>query len=337
MSERLRELIQELMSAEQSPHCDELLRLGFDALAGVPLRELASAAALAPLIHAALAHDNSARVADRHVLPGIARVTSGLHEARERVRDTLSARAEQRLRAIVHGGRGPRFAWLKGAFAPEDVRDLLAPVIQQMLLQFAQRLPLAGLLAGPGGGAISGIVGRIGKQVQKSAGTVADVGRSVISGLSADLERKLQGVARDFSQTATAEFRTALAARLRTPEGAAIAQRMRDRVVEHVLGTRLDEIAQDLLRLPREEVAALTHEVLDHLRDQPLFRQLLEQEITATLSALEARSFADVLHEAGLLDQARSLATAAVSPGLRSLVASEPFGAWLDRLLQDAG
>ena len=126
----------------------------------MPLRELASAADLAPIIHAALAHDNSARIADRHVLPGISRVTTLLRDAHERVRDTLSARAEQRLRAIVHGGRGPRFGWLKGAFAPEDVRDLLAPVIQQMLVQFAQRLPLSGLLGGPGGGAISGLVGR---------------------------------------------------------------------------------------------------------------------------------------------------------------------------------
>ena len=206
-----------------------------------------------------------------------------------------------------------------------------------MLVQFAQRLPLSSLLAGPGGGALSGLVGKIGKQVQKSAGTVADVGRSVISGLSHDLERKLQGVARDFSQTATAEFRAALAARLRTPEGAAIAQRMRDRVLEHVLATRLDDVAQDFLRLPKEEVAALTHEVLDHLRDQPLFRKLLEQEISATLTAFGERSLSDVLHEAGLLDQARTLATSAVSPGLRTLVASEPFAAWLDRLLQDAG
>lgn len=340
MATTQREKIQELLCADPSSHRDELLRIGFDALAAVPLQKLATAASLAPLIYSALAHDNAARIGTRHVVPGIARVGAGLREAEERVGDTLSARAEARLRAIVHSGQAPRFAWLKGAFAPEDVRDLLAPVIQQMLIQFATKLPLSGLLAGAagaggGGGAISGLVGRIGKQVQKSAGQVAEVGKSVMSGLSIDLDRRLQGVARDFSQTASAEFRVALAARLRTPEGAAIAQRMRDRALEHVLATPLDAVMQDALRLPLPEVAALTHEILDHLRDQPLFRSLLEQEIAATIEAFEGRSLADLLSEAGLLDEARALASTAVAPGLRALVASEPFAAWLDKLLDE--
>lgn len=338
----MRERIQQLLSEETSPLRDELLGLGFDALASVPLRELSSTAALAPLICAALARETSALIAERHVLPGITRVSSGLDGAPEKLQHALSERGVEQLRAIIQSGKGPRFAWLAGAIDPVDVRNLLAPVIQQVLVQFASKLVLPVLGGSDKGGASStlgGLVGRIGKQVQKSAGQVAEVGKSVISisGISFDFERRMQSVARDFSHTASAEFRSALLARLQTPEGRALLERIRDRVLDRVLAVQLDEIARDLMRLPVSDIAALTVDTLDHLRAQPLFRALLEQQISGVLEELEQRSLADLLGEAGLLAEARALAMAAVAPGIKALARAPAFGEWLDRLLREAG
>jgi hypothetical protein len=338
----MRERIQQLLSDETSPLRDELLGLGFDALASVPLRELSSTAALAPLIYTALARETATLVAERHVLPGITRVTSGFDGADETLQHALSERGVAQLRAIIQSNRGPRFAWLAGAVDPVDVRNLIAPVIQQVLVQFASKLVLPVLGGGSDkGGAnstLGGLVGRIGKQVQKSAGQMAEVGKSVISisGIAFDFEKRMQSVARDFSQTASAEFRSALLARLQTPEGRALLERIRERVLERVLAVKLDEIARDLLRLPVPEIAALTVDTLDHLRAQPLFRELLEQQLSGVLEELEQRSLADLLAEAGLLAEARTLAASAVAPGIKALARNPAFGDWLDRLLTEA-
>ncbi len=123
--------------------------------------------------------------------------------------------------------RGLRFGWLKGAVDPDDIRQLVAPVIQQMLLRFASKLPIPGFSGGSGGGGggggsgLGGLVGMIGKQVQKSAGQLAEAGKSVMN-----------SVARDFSRTATTEFRAALAVRMKSDEGKKIVLRIRERVVD---------------------------------------------------------------------------------------------------------
>jgi ABC-type glutathione transport system ATPase component len=174
----------------------------------------------------------------------------------------------------------------------------------------------------------------LGKQVQKSAGQLADVGRSVMSGLGGEVERRMQAVARDFSQTATADFRAALVERLASDEGKRIMARMRDRVLEQVLAARLGEVASDVAMLPIAEGARFTAELLDKLATKPWFEAVLQDEIAGVLDELGQRSLHDLLSEAGLLESARAQSLGAVEPGLRALVKRDDFGAWLDRLLE---
>lgn len=341
MSQAQRAKVQQLLSAPQSPLRDELLRLGFESLASLPLRSLSSASTLAALISAALTRDSAARITKRHVLPGIYRVTGGFAGRSEKVRAALSAQAEQQLRAIVASGKGPRFAWLKGAVGPDDLRQLLAPVVQQVLVQFTSKLPIPGLGGtgsggGGSGGALGGLVGRLGKQVQKSAGQLADVGKSVMSGIGGELERRMQAVTRDFSQTATVELKSALFERMRSAEGQVIVKRIRDRVVENVIEAKLDDVVKDFMHLPVDDIAQLVVSILDTLHDQPLLNDLLKLEIEGVLKELEQRSLADMLREAGLLDAARAQILGAVEPGLTRLVASDEFGGWLERLLDES-
>ncbi len=334
MSQAQRSKIQALLSAEASPLRDDLLTLTFDAITAQPMSVLVSDPGLAPLIFKALTAENAERIAARHVLPILARLEASFAGKPERLKEALTDEAEAQLRAIVASGKGPRLGWLKGAVDPDDIRQLVAPVIQQMLIQFASKLPIPGLGGSAGGGSgggggggsgLGGLVGMIGKQVQKSAGQLAEAGKTVMN-----------SVARDFSQTATTEFRVALVVRMKSDEGQRIVQRIRERVVTRVIAGKLHEVIADFRHLPEQEIAGVVAKVLDHLPKQSWFRAILEAEIAEALSVVGARSLAELLSEAGLLEEARGLTVRAVAPGVKALAASDAFGSWLDRLLEES-
>jgi len=316
--------IQGLLAAETSALRTELAALTYDALARLPLATFVVRADLLEAISLACTRSNVELLAARHVAPALERVAQLLAGRSETVRDAVSATGEAQLRALVRAGDGPRFAWLRGAVDSDDLRRLIAPVVQQLLQQFTARLPIPGLSAAAGGagGALGGLVGRLGKQVQRGAGQLADVGRSMLG-----------GAIRDFSETATSDFRAALKERLASPEGQRIVEQMRERFVGHVLGVELEAVVQDLMRQPPQATAALVATVLEHQRELPLSRLLLEGELDALLRQLEAQSGEALLRELGLHDAARAHALRAIDAAVRAVAESTAFGTWLERLL----
>lgn len=327
-----REKIQALLGADQSAQRSELIAIAFDAITAQPVGSLVDRDALIAGIYSGLTEANAQRIATQHVLPAFERIGSALDGKPDRVRDLISDAAEKQLVAIVASGKGPRFSWMKNAFDPDDVRQLIAPIIQQLLLQFTNKLPIPGVGGGGGGGAdrggtsgLGGLVGRIGKQVQKSAGQLADVGRSMMG-----------GVIKDFSQTATTEFRIALKDRLKSPEGQRIVERMRDRFLTHLLSAKADVVLQDFMHLPRPEIGHMVALVIDHLREQPTFRVIFEGELNAALDELAGRTSRQLLEELGVYESSRAQILKAVDPGVQALAKSSEFGAWLDRLLEES-
>jgi hypothetical protein len=335
MSEARRPRIQALLTATTSPLRAELLAMGFDALAAQPLSVVIGDPGLAGLIAAGMARGNVERIARRHVLPAVTRVQQRLANADEKVGDLLSPDARDTLRALVASGRGPRFAWLRGAVDPRDLQKLITPIVQQVLTSFVTKLPVPGLSgssqgAGSGGsspssppGGLGGLVGKIGKQVSKGASQLA-------GGLG------LQQFVRDFSTSATLEVRAAVVDRLKSAEGREIMRGIRDRVLDRVLGTPANVIVDDFLRVSPAEVGRIAEGAVSHVRELPFFRDILAGEIQAVLAELGARSLREVLEEMGALEGVRRLALAAVEPGLVELVRAEAFGDWLDRLLAQA-
>jgi hypothetical protein len=325
MSDTQRSRIQALLAADTSPLRAELLRMGFDALAAQPLSTIVGHEELAGLIVQGMARENVERITRRHVLPAVVRVEKRLASADEKVGDLLPADSVATLRALVASGKGPRFAWLRGAIDPRDLQELIAPVVQQVLTSFVSKLPIP-RLSGSGGtsggstGGLGGLVGKIGKQVSKSASQFA-------GGLG------LQQLVRDFSQSAAVEVRGAIVDRLRSVEGRKIMRRIRDRVLDHVLKVQASEVVDDFLRVSPLEVGRISEGAVSHVRDLPFFRDILVGEIQAVLAELGTRPLRDVLDEMGLLEGVRTLALGAVEPGLVELVRSDAFGDWLDRLL----
>jgi hypothetical protein len=325
MSDTQRARIQALLAAEASPLRAELLLMAFDALAAQPLSTVIGDPDLAGLIVRGMARDNVERITRRHVLPGVARVQERLASAEETVLRLLPKDAEATLRALVASGKGPRFAWLKGAVDPNDLQKLIVPIVQQVLTSFVARLPLLGLSnpsgdAGDGSRGLGGFVGMIGKRVSKGASQLA-------GGLG------LQQVVRDFSQSAAVEVRAAIVDRLRSDEGREIMGRIRDRVLDRVLDARASVVVDDFLRVSPAEVGRISEGAVSHVRDLPFFRDILAGEIQAVLAELGARSLREVLDEMGLLEGVQKLALGAIEPAIAELARSRAFGDWLDRLL----
>ncbi len=315
--------------------------MAFDHLLAQPASVVLSDKQLVSSLLSALTAENARRVVDRHVLPATLRTGEQLSATEQRLRDLLPEASRHELEAIIAKGQGPRFGWLKGALDPADLRELFAPVVQQVLVQFTSKLPIPGVGGSGTGhsaaaGAIGGLVGMLGKQMQKSASQFAEVGKSVMGGLGSELERRMHAFARDFSQTAMGEFRIAVEDRLKSQEGKAILLRMRDRAVAHVFDAKLADVAQDILRLPMAELAQVAPAVVAHQQEQALWQTLLSAEIEAALSVLGSRPIAELLREAGLLDTAREMSLRIVDPGAQALFASPAFGDWLGRLLDAA-
>jgi hypothetical protein len=322
--------IQALLAAEASPLRAELLRMVFDALTAQPLSTVIGDPELAELIVQGMALGNVERITRRHVLAGVARVQERLRYTDETVHSLLPKDAEATLRTLVASGKGPRYAWLKGAVDPNDLQKLIVPIVQQVLTSFVAKLPLPGLSnssggdAGAGAGDVSrglgGLVGKIGKRVSKGASQLA-------GGLG------LQQVVRDFSQSAAVEVRVAIVDRLRSDEGREIMRHIRDRVLDRVLDARASVVVDDFLRVSPAEVGRVAEGAVSHVRDLPFFRDILAGEIQAVLAELGARSLRDLLDEMGLLEGVQKLALGAIEPGLAELARTRAFGDWLDRLL----
>jgi hypothetical protein len=325
-----RSRIQSLLAAEASPLRDDLLRMGFDALVAQPLSTLVGHPDLANLILGGLSLENATRITEHHVLPAVARVQERLAKTTDTVGDLLPAEATATLRTLVASGRGPRFAWLKGAIDPADLQKLIGPIVQQVLTSFVSKMTSGSSKSRDdddgdeerprGGRGLGGLVGKIGKQVSKGASQLA-------GGLG------LQQLVRDASESAAVEVRVAIVERLRSDEGREILKRIRARVLDRVLAARTTVVVDDFLRLPPQEVGRIGQGAVAHVKDHGFFRDILAGEIQAVLTELGARSLHDVLAEMGQLEAFRKVATGAVEPGLVALIKTDGFGDWLDRVL----
>lgn len=314
--------IQALLAAEKSAHRSQLIALVLDAVLARKLGETIDRAQLIEGVYHGLTGAVATTIADRYVLPAVDRVAASFAGKDDRVRDLVGAEAEQQILALVKRGEGPRFTWLKGAIDPDDLRQLVAPVVQQLLFAFVNKLPIPGIGKSTGFG---GLVGAISKQVSRSMGDLADVGRTVMG-----------SAVKDFSQSAISEFRDALRVRMKTAEGSEILERMRERMARQVLASKANALLTDFMSLPRAEIARVVSASIEQLRTQPTFRAALEGELNAVLDELSQRTAGELLHELGLLEVTRAQVANAADPIVRDLVEGDGFGRWLEDLLAEA-
>jgi hypothetical protein len=286
----------------------------------------------------ALTEENLARVIERHVAPGFQRYLAAAVVSGELVGALVPDPARDGIRSVVRKSRLPRGEWTTGLVEPALIRKLFAPVWVQLLLAFGSRLPLPGMGGASGAAAaaargMGGIAGRLTRSVQERAEKIADAGRSVMGGLGAEVEKRIQAAARDFSDGAADIFREALGDRLKSPEGRALVEQIAGQVIDHVMTTKISDIQKDLDAIDVAGILDVVAPIVAHAAPRAFVRNLVTAEVRAYLELEGNRTLAETLTELGALAEVREMVLKRSGSVARSLFASPEFGEFLGRLL----
>ncbi|HKU38815.1 MAG TPA: hypothetical protein VJR89_11730, partial [Polyangiales bacterium] len=332
--ERLAQRVVERLSGNQSQLRGELAQLIVDQLFASRARDVMRVNESRELLHALLQPESLRHALERYVVPGYARHVRDVRAHEVRVSALVGPVAHQKLHVAVRALRVPEARWAEHAFDPALVRRLLGPVWTQVLVGFAKRLPLPGLANAAGSrSAPQGLTGFLTRSVQEQAEKLIDRGRSAIGGLGAEVERRLQTAARDFSDGAAHAFRSALHERLHSDEGRELLGQLLSGLVDHVLRTELAALQLDVDVLPMAELLDLAPDVIAHAAASPFVAERVRGELEAWLVASGEQSLAELCAEHAALEPARALLLAHVETALEGVVGAPAFLDWVRRLL----
>jgi hypothetical protein len=316
------------LRAPDSPLLAEGVGLVVAHFLGQPLGALADLTSARDIVLRAAHRKGTEWWVDGHVLPSWHRHQQRVTETGETLGDLLPLDAQQKLVEILVALEAPRPDWLRDAIDPDLVKELFAPVLQRTLLSFARRLPLAGL-----GGTAGGFADKLKKRVGEHAEKLADAGRRAMGGLGAQLDERIQTVAREFAEGAQRELREATEERLASDEGRRIVSELRRRAFDHILGIEVAEIMAAAAPLPLEELAALAGPIAEHNARRSFGRAALEAEVAAFFEREGQKPLRQVLRE---LDVEAPVIAALERNGVRfarGLLDAEGIEGWLDRVL----
>jgi hypothetical protein len=155
------------------------------------------------------------------------------------------------------------------------------------------------------------------------------VGKSVMGGF----DRKLQSVAKDFSQGALREMREAMKERLESEEGRALVRAIGEHAAARLAAVQTSELVALLDALPREPLEELVISVALHNSARDLFRRAVHEEVAAALEIEGDKPLRVLLDEGGSLESVRTFLLGRAEHLLECVVGEDAFGAWLGRLL----
>jgi hypothetical protein len=309
---------------------EELAALLVDGLLARPVRALVDAEALAALLTGALTEAQAKRIALEHIRPAVERHRARATEAGETLGDLLPPGASGRIETLLESARLIDLPFARDLIDKDRVRELVAPVLQETLIRFARKLPLPGAGGEEGG---KGLADKVRRGLGESASRIADVGRSVGKSVMGGFDRKLQSIAKDFSQSALREMREAMKARLESEEGRALAKAIRDHAAARLAALPTGELVALLDALPREDVEDLVIDTALHNNARELFRRALHEEIAAIVAIEGDKPVRALLEESGALEAVRGFLLERASHLIEAVAAEDAFGAFLGRLL----
>jgi hypothetical protein len=330
------------LRADDSAELAALVDLLLDAALARPIAEVLDADRIVGIAIATL---DRARIEDalsKLARPAWDRQRALLDTRGHRVGDWLPEGGRAALEQVVSGAKAPSGEWSRGLVDSADIRELIAPVIQDTLLNFARKLPLVGNVADSEGparaaGKLFGIARElahnVGERAAERAGKLADIGRGVLGGIGGEMEKRVVQAAREYSQSAVEPLETAFVDRLRSDEGREILARMRTRAIDRVLAARAADVLADLDTLPRASLDALVAQAIAFGVRRPETAAMLRAEVDAFVQSNASKSVGEVLDAWGL----RDLAVTELRRELRSIASvtanDARTEAWLRALL----
>jgi len=334
MSEPSAEVERVLQRLSSGPLLEAGVDLAIQAALDRPLAEAVDAGRAVALVVGIVDEPRLARALSTVVHPALDRQRQRLAAGDPPLGAFLPEGAAALLEEIAEGTRPPRGGWVRRLVDPADVRELLAPVLQETLLAFARKLPLvSGVEEGKAGKLLGGLARGLAQGAGERAQKLADLGRGVLGGLGAEMEKRVVSAAREYSQGAVEPLRDAFAERLASDDGRAILRRMRAHAVEVLLATPASELASDLEGAARAPLDRLVARTVAHDLARPDVQRMLREEVEAFLAERAGRTVREALDEWGATDAAVAEARIALVRAARATVASPAFEAWLAELL----
>lgn len=281
---------------------------------------------------------NATRQIEKHLRPGWERHVGRCKESGDTLGAALPDDVKARIPRLILDTKPPKAAWTKDAVDPALVREFFSPVLQEFLLGFARKLPIPGRSGGTSTDEKSrtgfGLRNRLKESASKRAEKFVEAGKSVLGGLSAEVERQIQTAAREFSQSAERDVRRALVERVRSEEGRVLLTQIVEQAVSHVLGTPISEMNRDVAELPWDDLWALVPPTVEHNRDRGPVVEAIEAELRALLEVEGQRTARELLDESGLLDDTvASILEHAKGPAA-AFFASDSFRSLVDALVK---
>jgi hypothetical protein len=339
MSEVPRDRVVRLLSAQDSPLRDELAQMVVDCALDQPLSDFVDFEQGRSIVVRALTKENLSRIFSRHVGPGFARYTKRVATSDETLGGLVPEPARVRIRRIIDQSKPPRAKWAQKMVDPALLRKLFAPVWANLFASFAKRLPLPGVsamaaAASGAGGVGATIAGRLTKSVQERAEKLVDRGRSAMGGLGAEVEKRVQAAAREFSDGAAGIWREALEARLKSAEGREIVSEIVTQALAHLVAAKLVDLHDDAKDADVPEILEAAAEIVGHSVTREFIERIIVQEVSAFVELEGKRSSREIFAELGVLDEVRRVAVSQVGGLARTLFAAPAFADWVARLLE---
>lgn len=281
-----------------------------DAILARRVRDAVDLTGLLSLVDQLLVRPLGERAVTAHLLPGFDRFVASARERGTTVGEWIPDDATEELERLLLQTRFPRFEWARAAVDPKLLERLFAPVLQDLLTQFIGKLP--------GVGAFSALA-RVG-------------GRAAESALGGKTGGAARSIAADFSKSALATLRDALAARLASEEGRALVEAIRGRAFRHCLQVPIETVLADFDALPWREVSGLLPAIAEHQLRSVLGRVALRAEVRAFLEVEGDKPIEALLDEAGVLPDVRAYLRVQSEGVLEALIDDPRFATWFAAL-----
>jgi hypothetical protein len=318
------------------PHLARGVALAVDAGLDRPLREVLLPERVVALTILAVDETRIERALREIVHPAQDRQRAWLETQDQTLAAWLPGDAAALLEEIAAGTRTPRGTWAAKLVDRAHVRELLAPVLQETLLAFARKLPMASSVEeGRAGKLLGGLARGIAQGAGERAAKLADLGRNALGSIGAEMEKRVVSAARDFSQGAVEPLRDAFAERLTSEEGRAILARMRAHAIGVLLEAKAAELVDDLDSAPRAPLDRLVARTLAHDVRRPEVQEMLRAEVESFLAAREGVTLRALLDEWGMTAEVVTDARRITEVVARAAVADDAFEAWLRDLLAE--
>ncbi len=332
--------ITERLSQDNSTYRNDLLELAVDYAFTLPLETVIDVDDFASVITEAITDINAEKLFDEEILPLLDRLATHFQDTNETPRDLLPEGTANRLIAIVSKGKRPKANWAKGSVDVVPIRGLIAPIVQDVLMNFTRHLPIPGLGGDGGESAHESDAytrkkrsGMLGKAIRKGAGSLADISKTAMGSLGGELERKIQTTTREFSANALVDIRKSIQKQLASPEGQEVIRETRISITNRFLDTPIHILLEDLYRLPLPDLTKLVPPIAEHNRVRPQLRTFIEHEVGFHLEKRGKQSVGELLDEFHLKDELRKRVLIRLDGPVQQFTQSKAFKAWLKTLL----